>query len=117
MARWLAALCLTLPASLWAWTGSAGELASQMRGAGLDRDECYHVRELTYVKEDLRFYLTDGYLIFGKSVDGHRHAAVFAAETDAGDAEVLLFPPTRSERMSRRWRIDPIRHRVPENPL
>ncbi len=100
MVRWLAALCLSLPASLWGWNGSAAELASQMREAGLDRDECYRVRDLAFSKEDLRFYFTDGYLIFGKSVDGRRRSAVFAAEVEAGDAEILVFPPTRSERMS-----------------
>ncbi|HSW48941.1 MAG TPA: M1 family aminopeptidase [Bryobacteraceae bacterium] len=98
--RWLAVLILLLPASLAAWDGPASELAGQIREAGLDPDECYRVRDLSFTREDLRFYFTDGYLIFGKPVDGRRRAAVFAAEEDAGDAEVLVFPPTRSERMS-----------------
>ncbi len=98
--RWLAVLVLLLPPSLSAWSGPASELAGQLRSAGLDPDECYHVRDLAFAREDLRFYFTDGYLIFGKPVDGQRRSAVFAAETDGGDAEVLLFPATRSERMS-----------------
>ncbi|MFB3778582.1 MAG: M1 family metallopeptidase [Bryobacteraceae bacterium] len=98
--RWLAVVSLLLPASVAAWDGSASELAGQIREAGLDPGECYRVRDLSFAREDLRFYFTDGYLIFGKPVDGRRRAAVFAAEEDAGDAEVLVFPPTRSERMS-----------------
>jgi hypothetical protein len=100
MTRWAAVLCLIFSPGLRAWNGTAAELAGQMREAGLDREECYRVRDLAFAKEDLRFYFTDGYLIFGKSVDGRRRSAVFAAEEDAGDAEILLFPPTRSERMS-----------------
>jgi hypothetical protein len=98
--RWLAVLFLVLPVGLPAWDGPASELAGQIREAGLDSGECYHVRDLAFAKEDLRFYFTEGFLIFGKPVDGRRRSAVFAAELDAGDAEVLLFPATRSERMS-----------------
>jgi len=93
---WLLALLL-VPA-LWA-AGVAG-LARRIVQAGLDPEECYRVRELNFAKEDLRFYLTDGHLIFSKPVEGVRTAAVFTADVEGGDAEVLLFPPNRSERLS-----------------
>ncbi len=96
----LAVLSILLARGLWAWTGTAADLAAEMRAAGIDRDECYKVRDLAFTKEDLRFYLTDGYLAFGKAVDGHRRSAVFLGEEEAGDAEMLLFPPNRTERMS-----------------
>jgi len=79
---------------------STSELARNVLAAGLDPDECYRVRELNFFKEDIRFYLTDGYLIFGKPINGARVSAVFTAEVEGGDAEVLLFPPQRSERRS-----------------
>ena len=44
--------------------------------------------------------LTEGYLIFGKPVNGAPLTAVFSAEVEGGDAEILLLPPNRSERKS-----------------
>jgi len=82
------------------WADGVADLARRIVQAGLDPEECYRVRELNFTKEDLRFYLTDGYLIFGKAVDGVRSAAAFTAEVEGGDAEMLLFPPNRSERLS-----------------
>lgn len=75
-------------------------LAAQIKDAGLDADECYRVRDLDFTREDARIYLTDGFLIFGKPVRGRRFSAIFVGEIDGGDAEILMFPPLRSERMS-----------------
>ncbi len=80
--------------------GTAADIARSIRENSLDRDECYRVRDLTLVKEDIRVYLTDGYLIFSKPVAGRRIAAVFTADVENGDGEVLLFPPTLAERRS-----------------
>ena len=82
------------------FAGTAADLARGIAEISLDPDECYRVRDVTIVKEDARFYLTDGYLIFAKPVAGARVSAVFTAEIEGGDAEVLLMPPTRSERRS-----------------
>ncbi len=84
----------------WAFEPSAADLAVAIRNAGLESSECYRVRELSVIKEDLRLFLTDGYLIFGKPVNGRRVAAVFTADVQGGAAEVLLLPPHRSERLS-----------------
>ena len=80
--------------------GPAAELARAIRENTFDRDECYRVRELRLAKEDIKIYLTDGHLIFAKPVAGHRTAAVFVADTDGGDAEIILMPPDRAERRS-----------------
>src|SRR5579883_3413614 len=96
--RWLPALVILF--RLPAWAGAAGDLARAIRENSFDRDECYRVRELRLVKEDIRIYLTDGHLIFSKPVAGRRIAAVFAADVEGGDAEVLLLPPNRAERTS-----------------
>ena len=80
--------------------GPAADLSRQIRETGLDREQCYRVRDLTLVKEDIRVYLADGYLIFGKPVAGQPFLAVFTADLEGGDGEVLLLPPTRAERRS-----------------
>ena len=79
---------------------TAREYAAELKSSTLDPQECYRVRDVTLVREDVRLYFTDGYLIFGKPVDGRRISAVFAADTEAGDGELLLMPPHRSERRS-----------------
>jgi len=80
--------------------GRAADLARALRENAFDRGECYRVRDLNLVKEDIRIYLTDGHLIFSKPVAGHRIAAVFTADTEGGDGEVIVFPPDRAERRS-----------------
>jgi hypothetical protein len=79
---------------------SAADVARAIRENSFDRDECYRVRDLTVQKEDVRIYLTEGYLIFSKPVAGRRIAAVFSSDVDGGDAEVMLLPPDRAERRS-----------------
>ena len=74
------------------------ELVRQIRPAALDPDQCYRVRDLTLAKEDLKLYFTEGYLIFSKPVNGERISAVFSADVEGGDGEVLLLPPYRGER-------------------
>jgi hypothetical protein len=78
----------------------AADLSRQLKQITLDPDQCYRVTELNFAKEDIKIYLTSGYIIFTKPIDGIRPGAVFAATAEAGDAEVLLLPPVRSERRS-----------------
>jgi hypothetical protein len=94
--RCLIALVLLFPLPLSA--GKAGDIARAIRESSFDRDECYRVRDLTIVKEDLRVYLTDGHLIFSKPIAGRRVAAVFTADVEGGDAELMLLPPDLAER-------------------
>jgi len=96
--RRLAALALLLQLPVFAET--AAELARAIRENSFDRNECYRVRDLTIEREDIRIYLTDGHLIFAKPVGGHRIAAMFTADTEGGDGEVIVFPPDRAERRS-----------------
>jgi hypothetical protein len=79
---------------------TAGDIARAIRENSFDRDECYRVRDLTLVKEDIRLFLTDGYLIFSKPVAGRPVAAVFSADAEGGDGEILLMLPDRAERRS-----------------
>jgi hypothetical protein len=98
-----APLCLLILALLAvppAHAGSAADVARALRQTEFDRNECYRVRDLTLAKEDIRIYLTDGYLMFSRPVAGRPIAAVFAADTEGGDGEVMLLPPDRAERKS-----------------
>lgn len=99
MARLLALLFFVAVRLTHAST-TATDLARQVQQVSLDTDECYRVIELNFTKEDLKVYLNSGYLIFAKPIGGVRSGAVFVANSEAGDAEVLLLPPVRSERLS-----------------
>src|ERR1039458_6307855 len=92
-----AAMCLL---ALPLYGGTAAEIARAVRENSFDRDECYRVRDLTFIREDIRLYLTEGYLIFSKPVAGKPVAAVFSADVEGGDGEVILLPPDRAERRS-----------------
>jgi len=98
MVRTLLVLAWLLPYPLFG--GTAADIARAVRENSFDRDECYRVRDLTVIKEDIRVYLTDGYLIFSKPVAGRRVAAVFSTDVEGGDGEVILLPPDRAERRS-----------------
>ncbi len=79
---------------------TGADLGDQIQNVALDPAECYRVIDLNFNKEDLKVYLASGYLIFTKPVGGMHLGAVFVANAEGGDADVLLLPPTRSERSS-----------------
>ena len=79
---------------------SAADLARQVREISLDSGECYRVRDLALPKDEARLFFTDGYLIFSKPVAGVRMSAVFTADVEGGEAELLVLPPNRGERRS-----------------
>ncbi len=94
----LFALALWLATVLPAVASTVLDLARELKQLELDGNECYRVREVNFQKEDLRFFLTDGYLIFARPIAGRRVAAAFVTEVEGGDGEILLFPPLASER-------------------
>jgi hypothetical protein len=94
---WKILICATIA---HAAETSAAELARSIHDAALDPEECYRVRDLSLRKDEIRFYLTDGYLIFSKPVRGQRISAVFTTDVEGGDGELILTPPTRGERQS-----------------
>src|ERR1039457_3321096 len=98
MVRKLLALAWLLPFPVHGGAGAG--IARAGRGNSFDRDPGYRVRDLRVVKEDMKIYLTYGYLIFSKPVAGRRTAAVFSTDVEGGDGEVILLPPDRAERRS-----------------
>src|SRR3984885_2658487 len=101
VSRFLPALILI--ASLRpAFALTAADLGDEIQHLSLDPNECYRVLDLNFNKEDLKVYLASGYLVFTKPISnqGTHLGAVFIASAEGGDADVLLLPPTRSERSS-----------------
>ena len=98
MVRWLFALAIAGQMPLAA--GTAAEVARAIRENAFDRDECYRVRDISVVREDIRIFFGEGHLIFSKPVAGRRIAAVFTADVEGGDGEIILLPPDRAERRS-----------------
>ena len=82
------------------FAASAEATSAEVREAALDPAECYRVLDLSFSKEDLKVYLTSGYLIFSKPIGGTHLGAAFVTSEVAGDAEILLLPPQRAERLS-----------------
>jgi hypothetical protein len=89
-------LAVSLPLA----AGPATELARAIRENSLDNEACYRIRDFTLFKQDIRFYLNDGYLIFSKPIAGRPVAAVFSADVENGSGEVILRPPNFAERRS-----------------
>src|SRR6266567_7133253 len=102
--RWLVALAIAGHLPLMAAT--AADVARAVRESSFDRDECYRIRDVTLVQEDIRLYFNEGHLIFSKPVAGRRIAAVFTTDVEGGDGEIILLPPDRAERRSLATFID-----------
>ncbi len=101
MSRILVLIQISAASVLGAAAPSGLELARAIQhDASLDPAECYHVRDLSLRKDDVRMYFTDGYLIFSKPAGGQRVSAVFTTDLEGGDGEVILLPPSRGERQS-----------------
>ncbi len=66
----------------------------------LDPQQCYRVRDLFLEREDVKFYFTDGLLIFAEPIDGRDVGAFFIAQEPMDSAEILVIPPTGQERYS-----------------
>lgn len=66
-----------------------------------DPEQTFRVRDLQFVRGDIKIYLTEGVLSFLTPVSGRTIAAIFTTESvEAGDAEILVLPPQRNERAS-----------------
>ncbi|MFN7997748.1 MAG: M1 family aminopeptidase [Bryobacteraceae bacterium] len=96
--KWVFGLLLCPPLAFGALTAS--DVARDLREISIDSSECYRVRDLVLAEDEARLFFTDGYLIFTKPVAGMRTAAVFTADVEGGDGEILLLPPNRGERRS-----------------
>jgi hypothetical protein len=75
-------------------------VAAALKEIAFDAGNCWRVRDLSLAREDLKLYLTDGFVLLSKPIAGAPIAALFWAEVDGGDGEVLVLPPSSGERQS-----------------
>jgi hypothetical protein len=76
------------------------DAAAALKEASFDAAVCWRVRDLAIIREDLKIYLTDGYVALAKPIGGAPIAAMFWADVEGGDAEIILLPPSAGERQS-----------------
>lgn len=101
MRRAIGTLLLLCAASLEAAPDRLAVIRSDLQNLALDPAQTYRVRELEFASSGAKVYFTEGILSFATPVDGHRIAAVFSTDqVDAGDGEVISFPPAAAERAS-----------------
>ncbi len=75
--------------------GPARALYLQLQNVGLDSNRVYRVRDASLDRASMHIELTDGTIAFTQDVQGKITGAFFE-----GDGEVLLSPPSRTERGS-----------------
>ena len=71
-----------------------------IKGLDLDPGNCYRVRDVFLQREDVKFFFTDGYVVFAEPVLGRTLAALFLATEPTDVGEILLIPPSSAERQS-----------------
>ena len=80
---------------------SAAALGDSLQHVSLDPERTYKVRDLELVRGDIKIYLNEGVISFLTPVHGRSVGAFFTTEgVEAGDGELILMPPQRSERAS-----------------
>jgi hypothetical protein len=94
------ALAGLVAAAALAAAQTGAERLRSIRELRFSPEQCYRVRDLFLEREDFKIHFSDGYLIFAEPVDERTLAALFLAATETGEGEMILFPPTRSERQS-----------------
>jgi hypothetical protein len=81
------------PADASAAFSKERDLLAKIHKNRIDVNAVYHVRELPLVREDVRFYFTDGILALLEPVEGRVTGAIFV-----GEGETLVMPPDPSEK-------------------
>ncbi len=101
MIRALCCLLTLLPALYAANPPTTAEISAGLAQMSLDPEQTFHVRDLQLSRGDIKIYLSEGILSLVTPVGGRNIAAVFTTQgVEAGDAEILVLPPQRSERAS-----------------
>jgi len=78
----------------------AARVAAELKELAFDPSRCWRVRDLAIAREDLKLYLTDGFVALAKPLGGQVIAAIFWAEIEGGDGEIIVLPPSAGERQS-----------------
>ncbi len=82
----------------------AAAAAAALKEVSFDPAQCWRVRDLVLVREDVKIYLTDGFVALAKPLAAPSEkatvAALFWAEVEGGDGELIVMPPSTGERQS-----------------
>lgn len=78
----------------------AAAVAAALKEIGFDAAQCWRVRDLALAREDIKLYLTDGFVLLSKPLAGQPIAALLWAEVEGGDGEIIVLPPSAGERQS-----------------
>jgi len=98
MRRIVMAAALLAPLTAMGETGA--ERLRRIRAVHFSPEQCHRVRDLFLERDDIKLHFSDGFLLFADPLDGRTMAALFLAATDTGEGEIIVLPPTRSERQS-----------------
>lgn len=99
---WRLPLFIPFLASLaFAAPPTAADIVRAIQQLSVDPAQTYKVRDLQISRGGVKLYLTEGVLSFLTPVSGQIIGAVYTTEdVEAGDGEILAFPPNRAERAS-----------------
>ncbi|HYM13698.1 MAG TPA: M1 family aminopeptidase [Bryobacterales bacterium] len=97
---WLLSAAALAAGSTGPSLGAGGERLRAIRGITFPAEQCYRVRDVFLEREDFKLHFSDGYILMAAPVEGRVFAALFLAATDTGEGEIILMPPTASERQS-----------------
>jgi hypothetical protein len=78
----------------------AAAVTAALKEIGFDAGQCWRVRDLALAREDIKLYLTDGFILLSKPLAGQPVAALLWAEVEGGDGEIIVLPPSAGERQS-----------------
>ncbi|HEX4810436.1 MAG TPA: M1 family aminopeptidase [Bryobacteraceae bacterium] len=80
---------------------TAADLVNEIQQLSVDAAQTYKVRDLQISRGGVKLYLSEGVLSFLTPISGQIVGAVFTTQdVEAGDGEILAFPPNRAERAS-----------------
>ncbi|MFN0105385.1 MAG: M1 family metallopeptidase [Bryobacteraceae bacterium] len=78
----------------------AAAVTAALKELAYDPAKCWRVRDLALAREDIKIYLTDGFVMLSKPLGEAPVSALFWAEVEGGDGEIILLPPSAGERQS-----------------
>lgn len=81
-------------------TTPAAAAAAALKDIAFDPAQCWRVRDLALAREDIKLYLADGFVMLSKPLGERPIAALFWAEIEGGDGEIIVLPPSAGERQS-----------------
>jgi hypothetical protein len=80
--------------------GPAVAIAAALKEIAFDPARCWRVRDLPIARQDLKLYLSEGFVLLSKPLANAPIAALFWAEIEGGDGEIICLPPSPGERQS-----------------